>query len=646
MLRSLIIGFLPWIFYFTFIGPEQAQINAAIVIALVSFLFSGISSLMKGFILNWVTLLFFTFMLVTVVWLENDWIAQHALLISNTVLAVVAWGSFLVGTPFTEQYAKQQVPQSKWHSPVFIKINQILTMVWGVAFTFSIPYGVSSMTTTILSSFFMVIAVLFTIFFPDWYRFKKMRQKTAESHFLHGNFAPVLDELDVKNLSSTGSIPTDLSGVYLRNGPNPAFPPLSYTYPFDGDGMIHAVYLKKGKAHYRNRFVETEGLKAERRAGKALYGGILNPVIPSKRWFSKRKNKNAEISPFKNGAFIHIIYHAKKFLALWEGGAAYEMNSALRTLGEWQPDTNKSPINVGPHTRFDSSTGELWLINYNIASPYLTVYCVNEKGKLIKEIPVEKKYSTMMHDFAMTQNHLVFMDCPILLDMEALMTGGEVLQWKPELNTRIGLMPRKGGETLWLETEPFFVFHLANAYETENEIIVDYVRYPRFQWINGKTAGDAQKESLIPQLYRTRIDAKTHKISHEMLNDRPVEFPCISKNRNTLSHRFIYAPTKNAADTQTHFHALLKYDTELRKTAIYDFGPYSEIGEAVFTPTEGGKAEDEGYLMLFVYDRKKNSSDFVILNAQNIAEGPIARIHLPRRVPAGLHGSWVEGTSA
>src|SRR5215213_5179915 len=100
---------------------------------------------------------------------------------------------------------------------------------------------------------------------------------TDNPHLQHGH-APVWDELTLEDLPVRGEIPRELAGVYMRNGPNPAFPPISYTWPFDGDGMVHALYLAEGRAAYRNRFVLTAGLRAERRAGRALYGGLAGPV--------------------------------------------------------------------------------------------------------------------------------------------------------------------------------------------------------------------------------------------------------------------------------------------------------------------------------------------------------------------------------
>src|SRR5204863_4218543 len=111
-----------------------------------------------------------------------------------------------------------------------------------------------------------------------------------------------------------GEIPRDMLGIYMRNGPNPAFEPIAYNFPLDGDGMIHAVYIAQGKAQYRNRYVKTQELLDEQRAGKAIYGSILEPIIPDPKLISP--NGNHEL--FKEGAFIHIIHHANRYFAMDE----------------------------------------------------------------------------------------------------------------------------------------------------------------------------------------------------------------------------------------------------------------------------------------------------------------------------------------
>ncbi len=450
--------------------------------------------------------------------------------------------------------------------------------------------------------------------------------------FLTGNYAPINDELIVNHLEVIGEIPQSMCGIYMRNGPNPEFMPIAYHFPFDGDGMIHAVYIDKGKANYRNRFVETEELLAERRAGKALYGSVLQPILPDPNTILP----NGNFGPFKNGNFIHIIHHANRYLAMHESAPAYEITSLLETKQKWRPIGCEKPINVGPHTRYDARTGELWLINYDIDLPFLTVSQIDKQGILQKQIPIDKPYSTMIHDFVLTENYVVIFDCPVILDVNQLEMGGNIINWKPELGVRIGLLPRKGGNITWCETESFFVFHFANAYEVNNEIIVDLVRYPHFNL--------EEKDEFMSNhhLFRTTIDLLTARIKHEQLDDRIMEFPRIREDRNSYLYRYIYLPAMTNKEN-TGFNAIVKYDTHTQSTIAHDFGQLAEVGEAVFVPKENAIDEDEGYVVFYAYYKVSNSSELVILDAQNLNKTPLARIKMPRRIPHGLHGSWMNG---
>lgn len=450
--------------------------------------------------------------------------------------------------------------------------------------------------------------------------------------YLSDNFTPVQDELEIKKLEVIGEIPQNLVGVYMRNGPNPQFEPLSYTYPFDGDGMIHAVYLADGQATYRNRFVETNGLLKERKAGKALYGGVLQPMPMDPQWADPEEQPVA----FKNGAFIHIIRHAQNYLALGESAPAYQINAQLHTLGEWAPIKNQAPIDVGAHTRFDPLTGELWFVNYSIMPPFLSFYRFDKKGQFLKKYDIDKPHCSMIHDFVLTQNYVLVFDCPIILDMQKMATGGDILSWQPELGVRLGVMSRKSGKMRWFDTEPFFVFHFANAYEQGDELIIDYVRHEKIVLLE-----EAQNKTP-PMLARTCIDLKQGHVKHTMLAENLVEFPRIREDRNSLAHRFIYLPTKTTDNQNKRtFNALLKYDTHKQQTEIHHFGVSAEIGEAVFAPATTQKSEDDGYLLLFVYESTTKQSEFVILDAQNMTKEPLARVKMPRRIPHGLHGSWM-----
>ena len=344
--------------------------------------------------------------------------------------------------------------------------------------------------------------------------------------------------------------PSALHGSQRRNGPNPEFSPISYTYPYDGDGMLHALYIQDGTASYRNRYIETKGLLKERKAGKALYGGLLKLIPMDPQWAGPEDEPVA----VKNGAFIHIIRHANTYLALSEGAPAYQMTAQLKTLGEWTP-THAKPLDLCAHTRLDPHTGELWFINYSLMPPFLTLYQFDQQGVLKNHWDIEKEYSSMFHDFVLTKNYVVLFDCPAVFDFNQLMSGGSVLNWQPELGTRIGIMPRSGGAIQWVHTEPFFVFHFANAYEEDKQIIVDYVRHEQLVML---TQEDNHKP---PSLYRTVINLTNNSVQHIALDDRIVEFPRISEDLNSHAHRFIYCLSKsNTINNPRAMNVLVKYD--------------------------------------------------------------------------------------
>lgn len=638
---KILIGFSPWLIYFALLGSTAKQNRIAIIAALIAVIVFNYKELRKGFILAWGTALFFVALLIISYLTKDEWIINNGNFISNIALTLIVWFSLIIKKPFSLQYARETTPEVFWNMPGFIRVNRIITFVWGIALSIStVISSLQNYYINVNSDYFQVIsftpiilAIWFTIKFPEWHRYrlieKKRRAFAKVPHpFLSGNYAPVHDELDVPNLTVIGKIPEDLQGVYIRNGPNPEFTPISYTFPLDGDGMLHAVYLENGKARYRNRYVETKGLLAERRAGRAIYGGILLPVPVDQKFVGK----DGDPGPIKDGAFIHIIRNANQYLAMWEAGPAYQVDRELNTLGEWCPSNTKPPFNVNAHYRLDPKNNELSLFSYDLNPPYLKYYLFDAQGNLIKNLPIDKPRSTMMHDFAATKNYIIFFDVPAVFDIKALEERKSLLQWEPQFGVRIGILNKSNYQITWIETEAFFNFHFSNAYEQNEKIIIDYVRYRQLSI--GKTENDTPNP---PFLYRTIVDLKTKNVSHQQLEERVVEFPRFNNDYNGKNYRFIYLPTK----IRESYSGIMQYDLEKQTPNIHDFGEYRQVDEAVFVPRSNSTSENEGYVMLFVYNKQENSSEFVILDAQNFTAEPLTRIKLPRRVPHGLHGNWM-----
>ena len=457
----------------------------------------------------------------------------------------------------------------------------------------------------------------------------------SDDPHLSGNFAPIGPEIDAGDLPVVaGRIPQELSGAYLRNGPNPLFKPISYSYPFDGDGMIHAVYLAGGKARYRNRFVRTRGLAVERRAGRAVYGGVMRPVPVDPALVGA----DGDPGPFKNGACVHVIRHAGKVLALYEAAAGYELGFDLATLGEWRAGT-EAPIELGAHNRRHPRTGELFALTYAIDRPLVRFHRIGADGTLAASFPLELAAPTMIHDFVLTERHIVILACPLVFDLEAAMQGQPPMQWKPELGTRIAVVGLDGGPALWLDAVPFFVFHFANGFEAGGRIVLDYVRHARLGLLPG-----AGGERVPPSLHRMAIDLAGKRIEDRQVAEALVEFPRADERREALPTRYVYAPTLTGsfagARVAGTFNAMARIDAATGDMACHDFGDRL-AGEAAFVPRPGGTAEDDGWLAMFVFDPATATSDFVLLDAARVDAPPVAVVRLPQRVPQGLHGSWL-----
>jgi carotenoid cleavage dioxygenase len=185
MQLGLIFGFLPWILFYLIAGHTQQQLEVAIIIALLCTIIFNRKNLRKGFILPWGTVIFFTFSLLTVGVIKNSWVGLHMGVLSNGVLGVIAWGSLSIGKPFTLQYAREQVSKDKWDNPVFIRVNNILTIAWGLIFLFGVVLHIVHIYYTdinhwvyeMLSDGSNIFGIWLCVWFPKWYVAKLQTKK-------------------------------------------------------------------------------------------------------------------------------------------------------------------------------------------------------------------------------------------------------------------------------------------------------------------------------------------------------------------------------------------------------------------------------------------------------------------------------------
>ncbi|HYZ68330.1 MAG TPA: carotenoid oxygenase family protein, partial [Mycobacterium sp.] len=415
------------------------------------------------------------------------------------------------------------------------------------------------------------------------------------------------------DLPVEGAIPAELDGWYLRNGPNPR---QATAHWFTGDGMIHGVRIEGGRAAwYRNRWVRTDSFKED----FPLYNADGTRYLRS------------------SVANTHVVNHAGKTLALVESSLPYEITNDLETLGAY--DFGGKLVNsMTAHPKICPTTGELHFFGYgNIFQPHVTYHRADANGELTVNRPLDVPALTMMHDFALTAEHVVFMDLPIVFNLEVAMKGdGDMpYRWSDEYGARFGVMRRDDpfGPVRWFDIEPCYVFHVANAYDSGNSIVLQAVRYPQL-W---RDSGGFDNDGV---LWSWTIDLQTGEVSERQLDDRAVEFPRIDDRLATLPAR--YAVSVGDA-------SLVRYDLTTGAAVEHTFGtPESPggPGEAVFVPSTHGPAdESSGWYLGYVYDPARDGSDLVIIDASDFAAQPVARIKLPHRVPYGFHGNWITGTA-
>jgi carotenoid cleavage oxygenase len=441
----------------------------------------------------------------------------------------------------------------------------------------------------------------------------------VENPYLAGNFAAVPTEIESLDLPVTGSIPRELSGWFLRIGPNPIAPDPAAYHWFMGDGMVHAIELRDAKAvSYRNRWVRTD-------VATALLG---EPAIPG---------QPAEANLVPNAANTALVAHAGHVLALYETSLPTEITPQLDTRSRFDfGGALRSPMTA--HPKLDPTTGELLFFGLDFfGPPFLRLHVVNPSGALVRTQEIELPVATMMHDFAITERNVVFMDLPVVYDFDLLDARPIPARWKPDNGARVGVLPRDGSaEIRWYEVELGYVFHTLNAYDDGDRVVLDVIRHPKMfdRDIYGVADGRGQ-------LYRWTVDPTAGRVREERVNARVQELPRIDPRQQGRPYRYGYTLlTGDSRDGTTPvFKGLAKHDLRTGEVEEAHFGRGASPGEGVFVP--GGDGEDDGWVFVIVFDAAREASDLVILDATNFAGKPVARVQLPQRVPNGFHGLWV-----
>ncbi|GHF82966.1 carotenoid cleavage dioxygenase [Kitasatospora xanthocidica] len=447
---------------------------------------------------------------------------------------------------------------------------------------------------------------------------------TAAKPYLTGHYTPAVDEITATGLTVEGTLPPELTGRLVRNSHNPK-PGITPTHWFKGSGMVHGIRLRDGRAEwYRNRWVRTPALDG------APYLTEHGPDLTA------------------STAGTHVIEHAGRLLALSEANLPFELTPELETVGAYDfAGTLRTAMTA--HPKVDPATGELHFFGSSPLPPYLTHHVADASGAIVHSAEVPGASAALKHDFAITRHHVVFVEGSVTFDPAE--HSGIPYGWDDEQPARIGVMPRGAdgaGRIRWYPVEPGSLLHAANAYEDERgRIVLEGPAVDRegfvlsWNWWVG-APGRGAEPTTASRTRRWVIDPAAGTVAECTVDDLATEFPTINEDLLGAEHRYQYAVSFPDSDGLGGY-GVVKYDRTTGERRIHEVGDARMPSEAVFVPAAGATREDDGYLLTVVSDLKQDASRLLVLDASGL--GQLAAVHLPRRVTAGIHGSWIPDTA-
>jgi len=457
------------------------------------------------------------------------------------------------------------------------------------------------------------------------------------------NFAPVALERDIAALPVRGSLPRELSGTLFRNGPNPQFP-VPPRHWFLGDGMLHAFTLRDGKVSYRNRYVRTPKWLAEHDAGRALFAGF------------GQKLPDAPPGATADGgvANTNVVWHGGRLLALEEAHLPTEVDPAdLATRGYW----NGGGRFGGPftaHPKIDPVSGELIFFGYNASGPFTTGMSygtIAADGVVAKLERFAAPYASMVHDFIVTERHVLFPILPLTGSMERARSGRPPYAWEPDKGAYVGVMRRGGSpaDMAWFRSEACYVFHVMNAWEEGDRILADVMEMaepPLFPHPDGSPTDRSKNHARLTR-WTFDLGGGTDAFKREQLGELAGEFPRIDDRRCGLAYRhgwYVCASpdwSVAAGDDGVAFNGIAHADAATGRHRFH-FLPAGDVtSEPVFVPRTADSPEGDGWLLAVIWRAREGRSDLAVFDAAEVDAGAIATVELPWRVPFGFHGNWV-----
>ncbi len=452
----------------------------------------------------------------------------------------------------------------------------------------------------------------------------------------------------------TGEVPTELKGVFYRNGLGQLERDGYWVHhPFDGDGMITAMTFKDKKVFLTNRFVRTNAWEEEEEAGKFIYRGVFGT-----------QKKGGAIANFldlrlKNIANTNVVKLGDQLLALWEASTPYALNpESLETYGISLLNGVLKPNEAfSAHPRFDPGHhGAPRMVTFGVnTGPTSKIKLMEfasqgaDAGKLLSSKQISIKGFAFLHDFAITPNWAVFMQNAIDFNPIPFLLGrkgaAQCLSSTSKRKAKFLLIPRDCGSFSEHEPKEFeapdgFVFHHLNAHENDNNIILESIFYNSFPSINPNEDFRKVDFKKYPEgiLKRCELNILEGSFNITNLSDQCCEFPMVNPNFQGLNARYSWMASTIQKNGNAPLQAIKKMDFVNNQELYWQASSREFVSEPLMVPRQSSLAEDQGWILILIWNGARNASDLIILNSNDLSLQ--AKLELPIGIPHGLHGSW------
>ena len=457
---------------------------------------------------------------------------------------------------------------------------------------------------------------------------------------------PARVECDIYDLEIEGTVPVNMRGTWCRLGPDTQYPPFIEDDIFiNGDGFVTAFHFENGHVDLKSRYVRTERFLAERQARRALFGRYRNAFTDEPR-VAGMSRSSANTTP---------IWHGGRLLCLKEDGRPVELDPrTLETKGEFSWGGKLRSKTVTAHPKIDPHTGELIFFGYEADGDFSSdiAYCVADKnGQLVREEWFRPPYVSMMHDFAVTKDFVIFPVFPTTTDADRLRAGGSHWAFDESRETLIGIMPRNGSarDLRWFRRPSCFAYHIINAYNTGGTIYLDLALsqrngFPFIPNVDGSPV-DLRKTTPFPTRWTFDMNGSSDAFEESALSS-PGELPRVDDRLVANDYRYSWLLTFSPPDKPGQRAAanLGRLDVKDRKLESWRDPAGGSFQEPQFVAKDS--AVETGYLLSVVDYPSEGRGELQIFDAERLGDGPMARVHIPLHFRSSIHTTWIPEDNA